>query len=203
MTNENGNSTSFHLASFCQFIFCNIIFSQFCNLSQKVFVCFVFYLGHPRPLFCLLSSFQTNIKILTTNKCEKCPSSTWCRDLNSQPSERKPPPITTRPLLPTIVCIVCCLFLCLACFRRNWKTFWQENNFKLWHFVKFSSHKTLVTNIKIKAIMKLSYFCAAIKFTNKTVIIINHFCGWSYKWSTIVNCYSTNSLTDNFQSLRL
>ena len=28
-------------------------------------------MGHSRPLFCLFSSFQTNITILTTNKCEK------------------------------------------------------------------------------------------------------------------------------------
>ena len=29
-------------------------------------------MGHPRPLFRLFSSFQTNITILTTNICEKC-----------------------------------------------------------------------------------------------------------------------------------
>ena len=87
---------------FCQFIFCNIIFSQFCNLSQKDFVCIVFYLGHPRPLFCLLSSFQTNIKILTTNKCENCPSSIWCWDLNSQPSEHESPFLTSRTGLPSL-----------------------------------------------------------------------------------------------------
>ena len=28
--------------------------------------------GHPRPLFNLFSSFQTNITIFTTNICEKC-----------------------------------------------------------------------------------------------------------------------------------
>ena len=27
-------------------------------------------MGHPRPLFCLFLSFQTNITILTINKCE-------------------------------------------------------------------------------------------------------------------------------------
>ena len=30
--------------------------------------------------------------ILATNKCEKCPSSIWCRDLNSRPAEHKSPP---------------------------------------------------------------------------------------------------------------
>ena len=43
--------------------------------------------------FVLFSSFQTNIiTILATNKCEKCPSSIWCRDLNSRPAEHKSPP---------------------------------------------------------------------------------------------------------------
>ena len=27
----------------------------------------------------------------------KCPSSIWCQDSNPRPSEREPPPITTRP----------------------------------------------------------------------------------------------------------
>ena len=31
---------------------------------------------------------------------EKCPSSIWCQDLNTQPSEHEPPPITTRLGLP-------------------------------------------------------------------------------------------------------
>ena len=42
-------------------------------------------------------SFQTNITILTTNKCEKCPSSIRCWDLNQHPLEHESPPITTRP----------------------------------------------------------------------------------------------------------
>ena len=57
-------------------------------------------MGQPRPLFRLFSSFQTNITILTTNKCEKCPSSIWRRDLKSQPSDYESPPLTTRPGLP-------------------------------------------------------------------------------------------------------
>ena len=56
--------------------------------------------------FCLFSSFQTNITILMTNKCEKCPSSIWCLDLNSQPLEHKSPPITTRPGLPPSNCLL-------------------------------------------------------------------------------------------------
>ena len=44
-----------------------------------------FLMGHPRPLFHLFSSFQTNFTIFTTNKCEKCPSSIRCWDSNPWP----------------------------------------------------------------------------------------------------------------------
>ena len=57
-------------------------------------------MGPPWPLFRLFSYFQTNITILTTNECEKCPCSIRCLDLNSRPSEHESPPITTRPRLP-------------------------------------------------------------------------------------------------------
>ena len=60
-------------------------------------------MGQPQPLFHLFSSFQTNITILTTNKCEKCSSSIWRWNSNSQPSDYESPPITTRPgLLPNV-----------------------------------------------------------------------------------------------------
>ena len=43
----------------------------------------------------------SNITILTTKNVEKCPSSIRRWDLNSQPSDYKAPPLTTRPgLLP-------------------------------------------------------------------------------------------------------
>ena len=59
-------------------------------------------MGQPRPLFIYFWSFQTNNNtILTTNQCEKCPSSIWRRDSNPQSSECKSP-ITTRPELPRI-----------------------------------------------------------------------------------------------------
>ena len=67
-------------------------------------------MSQPRPLFPLFSSSQTHVTILTTIKCEKCPSSIRCRekcpssircrDSNSQPLEHESPPITTRPGLP-------------------------------------------------------------------------------------------------------
>ena len=52
--------------------------------------------ANPGLFFRLFSSFQTNTTILTTNKCEKCPSGIWHRDSNSQPSDYKSPPLTTR-----------------------------------------------------------------------------------------------------------
>ena len=39
---------------------------------------------------------QTHITILTTNKCEKCPSSIRRWDSNSQPSDSESPSLTTR-----------------------------------------------------------------------------------------------------------
>ena len=50
-------------------------------------------MAHPRHLFRLFSSFQTNILNFRTGICEKCPR--W--DMNLQPSEHESPPITTRP----------------------------------------------------------------------------------------------------------
>ena len=59
---------------------------------------FFLKMGHPRPLFHLFSSFQTNITNFTTNKyVKKWPSSIWCWDSNSRPLEHLSPPITTRP----------------------------------------------------------------------------------------------------------
>ena len=69
-------------------------------------IVFVFFkkMGQPGPLFVYFGSFQTNIiTIFTTDQCEKmsCPSSIRRRDLNPQPLDHEPPPITTRPgLLP-------------------------------------------------------------------------------------------------------
>ena len=61
-----------------------------------------FLMDNPRPLLIYFWSFQTNITILTTNIFEKMlwPSSIWRWDSNPRPSERKSPPMTTRPGLP-------------------------------------------------------------------------------------------------------
>ena len=55
--------------------------------------------------FCL---FKTHIIIFTTNKCEECPSSIWCRDSNSRPLYHESPSITTRPGLPPFVRVLRC-----------------------------------------------------------------------------------------------
>ena len=67
---------------------------------KSTFKTFFKKMVQPRLLFCLFSSFQTNIAILTTNECEKCPSSIQRQDLNSQPSDYESSPLTTRPGLP-------------------------------------------------------------------------------------------------------
>ena len=58
-----------------------------------------FLMGHPRTLFRLFSSFQTNNTIFTRKLCEKCPSSIHCRDSNQLPSGHESPSITNRPKL--------------------------------------------------------------------------------------------------------
>ena len=40
-------------------------------------------------LFFIYFAFQTHFTMFTTNKCEKCPSSMWYRDLNSRPLEHE------------------------------------------------------------------------------------------------------------------
>ena len=59
--------------------------------------------ANPGLFFVYFRSFQTNITIFTTNICEKCPSSIWCRDSNPRPLEHKSLPITTRPGLPPLI----------------------------------------------------------------------------------------------------
>ena len=51
-------------------------------------------MGHPRPLFRLFLSFQTNIRILTTNISEKmvCKSSICRRYSNPRPLEHESHP---------------------------------------------------------------------------------------------------------------
>ena len=57
----------------------------------------------PSPLFRLFSSFQTNITIFTSNKCEKCPSGIQCWDSNPRLSGHESPPTTIRPgLVPRL-----------------------------------------------------------------------------------------------------
>ena len=74
-------------------------------ILSEPYLTFTFYLiiflkkkwANPGLFFVSFWSFQTNITIFTTNICEKCPSSIWCRDLNPRPLECESLPITTRP----------------------------------------------------------------------------------------------------------
>ena len=79
-----------------------IYFSK--QISSTFYALGILKMGQPRHLFNLFLSFQTNNTNLTTNKCEKCPSSIWRRDSNSQPSDYESPPWTTRPGLPPNGC---------------------------------------------------------------------------------------------------
>ena len=91
------------------FHFCKkIARSTFRNLLSRIIFCKVWgkmdkkfnKMGHPRHLFSLFLSLQTQITIFAANKCEKCPSSKQCWDSNPRPLEHTSPPITTRPGLP-------------------------------------------------------------------------------------------------------
>ena len=62
--------------------------------------CFFKKWANPGLFFVYFRLFKQTLQFFTTNKCEKCPSSIWCRDSNPQPSEYESPPITTRPGLP-------------------------------------------------------------------------------------------------------
>ena len=59
----------------------------------------------PGLFFIYFRLFKQTIHFFTTNICGKmlCPSKIWRRDLNPQPSEHEPPPITTRPGLPPLI----------------------------------------------------------------------------------------------------
>ena len=54
-------------------------------------------MGHPRALFRLFRSFQTNINtILQQISVKKCPFKIWHQNSNPRPLEHESPPITTR-----------------------------------------------------------------------------------------------------------
>ena len=107
-------------------------------LPHKMFVfflitSFILKMGHPRLVFHLCWSNQANITIITTNICEKGPSSICCRRSNPWPSEHDSPPITTRPgLPPSITSFICLLF-------RTGVSFWLFRDWWCFHTFKISS----------------------------------------------------------------
>ena len=96
----------FFLFCFCCFFnfvcfpfFCFVVYYCLFLLFLSSNLCwfvFFFYNGPIQPFIHLFPSFQTQITIFTTKKCERCQSSIWCQDSNSRPLEHKSPPITTR-----------------------------------------------------------------------------------------------------------
>ena len=59
------------------------------------------FLNKPSPAsFFVYFQLRKQTTIFTTNKCEKCPSSKWHWDSNTQPLEHESPPLTTGPGLP-------------------------------------------------------------------------------------------------------
>ena len=60
-------------------------------------------MGLIRPLINLFSAcFKQTIQILQQINVKKCPSSIWCRDSNSQPSDYESTLLTTRPGLSNL-----------------------------------------------------------------------------------------------------
>ena len=82
------------------------------NILTTCVIKFVFLNEPSSASFCLFSSFQANITILTTNIYEKMlwPSSIRRQDSNPQPSEHDSPPIITRPGLPPVIKFVTEIF---------------------------------------------------------------------------------------------
>ena len=70
-------------------------------------ICFFFKKNGSTPasFSFILSHFQANNTIFTTNKCEKCPFSFWRWESNPQWLEHKSSHITTSPGLPPLILI--------------------------------------------------------------------------------------------------
>ena len=104
------------------------VFSRVHDSFLSFFICQSFFKYGPSPAsFSLFSTFQLNITIFTTNKCEKCPSSIWHWDLNPWPLEHESPPITTWPGIPPYIChlsifvFILFFFVCLLRVSIEWR----------------------------------------------------------------------------------
>ena len=76
-----------HFAILLSNIFCSVsLFSPFSTVKKWT---------NPGLFFVYFRSFQSNNTFLTTNQCDKCPSSIRHRDSNPQPFKRELSPITT------------------------------------------------------------------------------------------------------------
>ena len=112
------------------------------NQRQYLFQQIIFLWANP-GLFFIYPVFSNKHTILTTNIYEKCPSSTRRRDLNSQPSDYKSPPLTTRPGLPPNFS---------KCLRRIFKNAKKETN-REWVVITFCTTVHLAFLTPIKAVL--------------------------------------------------
>ena len=65
-------------------------------IDQGLFDSFFKKWANPGLFFVYLCLFKQTLQFFRTHKCEKCPSSIWRQDSNSQPSDYESPPLTTR-----------------------------------------------------------------------------------------------------------
>ena len=77
--------TMLNVASNCQENKFNLVYLFHCPPR--------YFFKWPIPGIFLFISFFSNIKIFTTNVCEKCRSCIWCQELNPQPSELESEPL--------------------------------------------------------------------------------------------------------------
>ena len=62
--------------------------------------------ANPGLFLFIFGLFKKNYKFLQQIYVKECPSSIWCRDSNPRPLERESPPITIRPGLQLLKCLL-------------------------------------------------------------------------------------------------
>ena len=152
-----------------------------------------------KTLFRLFLSFQTNITIFTTNKCEKCPSSIRSWDSNPQPSEHESPPITTTQGLPHL--LLGLLWLRNHTLYRNFFHQPKHNELsssaQLNHCSNYYSY--IIINKQLFSMMQV-YVDGKVNFFLKNGPNPASFCLFLFFFSHCKEKYSTN-LTINYKSI--
>ena len=113
-----------------------------CTLSPLFFL-----KKSPSPAsFSFIFVFSKKHYNFTTNKCEKCPSSLRCWDLNPQPFEHESPPIITRPGLPPLSPFVVNYIITNGPSFHSTKELHGSTDFKVQPQGTFFSSKTKIWN---------------------------------------------------------